>query len=682
MKIFLLLLGLFIPIFSKAQTETESSQVMLSLEEIAEKTDAEPQNDSRNEFLLWLKKHPVNLNAASQEELGELGLTHIQLLSFFQHIKLYGSLISIYELQVIPHWDETTIRNIRPFVFVGEQHAFRERLKEAFKKREHLFLLRTSQIMEKSRGYSGDSNAYQGSRQKILLRYRYNASDRLQLGFTAKKDPGEPLFTKDRKKGFDFYSFHFFTRKNGMLHSLAIGDYSIQLGQGLIQWQATAFLNGSLSIKKQAAPIKPYVAAGEFHFHRGVAVTLQRRKWQLTGFFSSRKLNASLNENGEGYVISSIYSSGLNRTAAELARRKNLPYLSFGNSLRYTFVNGHVAFNVVHHKFAFPFEHKNEPYTFIANKSPEILNGSIDFSVTRRNLHYFGEWACDKWQHPAILNGILVALDEKADLVLLQRSFHKRYRSFFSDAFGMQSASSNETGLYTGFSLRPTRTWQVECLADLAIFPWLRYRTDAPSTAQTFKLSAKYLPTKHIEVFSQLNIGTRKINTDLDPYYHQLATVSRYTWRTQVNMNMSREFTLRQRMEFSWYKTSPSEKESGFLFYVEGFYKPYFKIASINFRCQFFEIPSYNARIYAYEQDVLYSSTVPAFDGKGFHYYFNFHLSSPEWIKKRIKAGSINAFLRWSQIFYINKAVIGSGMDELKGSKKSEIKLQLIFASE
>ena len=100
----------------------------------------------------------------------------------------------------------------------------------------------------------------------------------LQYGITADKDAGEPFFKGINSKGFDFYSFHFFTRNVSIFKTIAIGDYIVNLGQCLIQWQSLAFKKSSevLSIKRQAATLRPYTSGGEFYFNRGAAATIQK----------------------------------------------------------------------------------------------------------------------------------------------------------------------------------------------------------------------------------------------------------------------------------------------------------------------------------------------------------------------------------------------------------------------
>ena len=73
---------------------------------------------------------------------------------------------------------------------------------------------------------------------KYFIRYTYNYKQLLSFGFTGEKDAGEPFFRNAQRYGFDFYSFHFFLQQTGIIQSLAIGDFTVNMGQGLIQWQS------------------------------------------------------------------------------------------------------------------------------------------------------------------------------------------------------------------------------------------------------------------------------------------------------------------------------------------------------------------------------------------------------------------------------------------------------------
>ena len=84
-------------------------------------------------------------------------------------------------------------------------------------------------------------------------------------------------------------------------------------------------------------------------------------------------------------------------------------------------------------------------------------------------------------------------------------------------------------------------------------------------------------------------------------------------------------------------------------------------------RLQYFETDSYNSRMYAYENDVLYSFSIPVFYDKGYRYYLNLNYDLTK---------KISLWFRFAQTIYPGKIAIGSGLDQINSSHKSEIKVQ------
>ena len=87
-------------------------------------------------------------------------------------------------------------------------------------------------------------------------------------------------------------------------------------------------------------------------------------------------------------------------------------------------------------------------------------------------------------------------------------------------------------------------------------------------------------------------------------------------------------------------------------------------------RLMYFETGGYDSRLYAYENDVLYSFSIPVFYDKGYRYYFNLNY---DFSKK------ISCWFRLAQTIYKDKTSVGSGLDEIPGNKKTEIKLQVQY---
>jgi hypothetical protein len=178
-------------------------------------------------------------------------------------------------------------------------------------------------------------------------------------------------------------------------------------------------------------------------------------------------------------------------------------------------------------------------------------------------------------------------------------------------------------------------------------------------------------PNKKVELYSCLRNEATLINAASNqPGLSQAITQHKKTWRTHLTCNINPELLLNCRFDLLWLNTQNSTPERGFLIYENLVYKPLSKPWSSVFRIQYFETNSYNSRMYAYENDVLYSFAIPVFYDKGFRYYtiINYDVNK-----------KLSFWLKWAQTIYTNKTLIGSGLDEIKGSKKSDIRVQMMY---
>ncbi|MEJ7679979.1 MAG: helix-hairpin-helix domain-containing protein [Segetibacter sp.] len=229
------------------------------LENLTEQQEGETEDDSYLQSLVQLRKNPINLNTAQENELHELRmLSDLQIQSLLSYRRLLGNLISIYELQAVPLWDVETIQQVLPYVRVGNAVPFSADIKQRLTGGQHSILMRSQQVLEKSNGFmrpDSIENRYPGSSQRLFFRYKYIYRNLLQFGMTGDKDAGEQFFKGNQKSGFDFYSFHFFARKLGAVKLLALGDFTVNLGQGLIHWQSLAFKKVQTSLPSKGRQI-------------------------------------------------------------------------------------------------------------------------------------------------------------------------------------------------------------------------------------------------------------------------------------------------------------------------------------------------------------------------------------------------------------------------------------------
>ncbi|HNW67725.1 MAG TPA: hypothetical protein PKK66_02610, partial [Bacteroidales bacterium] len=88
-----------------------------------------------------------------------------------------------------------------------------------------------------------------------------------------------------------------------------------------------------------------------------------------------------------------------------------------------------------------------------------------------------------------------------------------------------------------------------------------------------------------------------------------------------------------------------------------------------NLRFAFFDTDSYDERIYAYENDLLYMFTINGYYGKGVRFY----------VMLDYGYSFFDLQLRFSQTFYDDRNSISSAQELINAKHKSEIRAQVIF---
>ena len=243
----------------------------------------------------------------------------------------------------------------------------------------------------------------------------------------------------------------------------------------------------------------------------------------------------------------------------------------------------------------------------------------------------------------------------------------------FSNAFAESSANINEKGILTGLNLKLSNKWTISTYFDQFSFPWMRYQVDAPNTNGFDAFSQlKYRPHKKMEIYGRIRHRNKPYNTnlelerDIDP----IASVNQWNYRFNLNVKISDAIQLRSRVEYLTYERGGGEKEQGLLLLQDLIIKPPMKSLSFNMRFALFDTDSYNSRIYSYENDVLYYYRIPSYYNRGSRTYIT--------ARYKIKKG-IDFWIRWSRWKYTNVDVISSGLNEINGNSKSELRAQLRF---
>ncbi|MEO9022475.1 MAG: helix-hairpin-helix domain-containing protein [Ginsengibacter sp.] len=652
------------------------------LEDLTETNEDEvTEDDAYLQEMIFFAKHPINLNYADAGALEQLQLlSPIQISNLLSYRKLMGSFLNIYEIQAIPGWDIGLIRKIRSFITVNQRIEVFSSLGKRLKNGQHSLLVRVTRVLEKSKGYLLDSsqarNYYPGSPDKILVRYKYRSGNLLQYGFTGEKDAGEQFFKGAQRNGFDFYSAHFFIRNIGILKSFAIGDFAVNMGQGLTQWGSLAFNKGAelINVKRQADVLRPYNSAGEVEFNRGIGITLQKDHWELTAFGSYRKLDAGFNVDTLGLedYISSLRLSGYHRTNSEISGKGVQGQLSFGGNISYSNEKFHVGANAIHYNFEHTISKEDYLYNKYSLSGKTAGNYSIDYSYTYKNLHFFGEAATDEGMNKAFINGLLINTDSKVAMSFLYRNISREYQSLHANAFTENTYPTNESGFYSGITITPTDFLRLDAYADFFRFPWLKYRVDAPTSGTDYMVQLTYKPNRQVEIYTRYRNQNKPINFNPnDVGMNPVVGRPRQGLRTQFRYKPEGKFAFRSRVEMAWFDKKGDAPQNGFLIFSDVIFKPVMKPFSANARVLYFESDGYDSRMYTFENDVLYGYSIPVFFDKGYRYYINVNYDFSR---------KMSVWIRFAQTIYSDKTSIGSGLDVIQGNKRSEMKLQIIYS--
>ena len=691
MRSFFSIIFLFLVLSAYGQNNGYEGRLMEGdiLENAVEKANSDDFNyDTYQQNLDYLKENPVNLNKAGAIELRRTTLfTEVQIRDLLQHIKYYGELLNLYELQTIPSFTLDDIERIKPYVALSDKITYG---KVPFAKQlytgNYQYFLRLQKILEDQAGYNNDpsvSNPYLGSNLRIYTRFGYNYQNRLRYGFTAEKDPGEEFFGTYEPYGFDFYSAHFFMQGKGFVKSLALGDYELKIGQGLTMWSGFGFGKSvyPLAIRRTGPVLDDYTSVNENTFLRGAAATMGKRNLYVTVFGSHKKLDANVavvdTVDESVLEVSSITESGLHRNESELEDKDAISETIAGADVSYYRGQFSLGISSIYFHLSSDLTLRQDPYNYFYFSGHQLLSSSLHYNYLWRNVLFFGETAMSDNAKVATVNGLIIPLDRKMDIAILNRYFDKAYQTLpsYAGSFSDNAVPQNETGTYLGLEVRPASAWKVSGYLDVYRHPWLEFQTDGPSTGTDVLGQVIYQPSKAFQTYIRYKHEltdhnyTGPIDQDPESNMQFITGVDKTNIRWHLSYDMSKDLSLRSRIEISLYDDNISEPERGYIAFQDVNYHPFGKKWGINTRFCLFNTDSYNTRIYTYESDVLYAYSIIALYGRGTRYYASFSYSPTRWL---------DIWLRFSQTWYDEMVTESSSIaSSVPGNTKSEGKVQV-----
>ena len=630
------------------------------------------QNIEAYEQMILRYRTPLDINNASSKELAGLYiLTEKQIEQLMRHIREYGPLVSIYELQIIPGFSMQTIKALQPYIIIDT----RRHPSQLGKTLKGYVLTRADRIIEQKAGYqhTDPDFRYLGSPVKIISKLRLSVGPRLQTGITIEKDAGEPLMWSPSEGAYGFDHVSGFVRFKGkkLIKNIVIGDFTTLWGQGLVMGGGFFMGKGRepiMTVKRNSIGFEPYGSVSEYGYFRGAAIEVTSGPLTVSSFFSSRNVDAGMNTKGE---ITSLLTSGLHRNLRELSKRQVVKEHAAGINIEYQPNNKHLSFgtSLIYNSYSVPFETTEKPYKLFYNTDANNMVAGMHFEYRKTNTVYFGEVAANQTGGYGLISGLIASLSHSFDAIIVARDYSRKFNSPFAfQAFRESSKAQNEKGIYWGVKYRPKTTLLLSAFADVYTYPWLTSAVYSPSYGNEYMFNIEYTPSDIIQVRGLLRSGKKEMNNRTkDAKIPGVKSGQKLQLHTDTKITLNNHVSVRFGIRHSSYKIGEAISK-GFLFYQD-FILTYPK-TSLSTRFAIVDSPDFQNRFYVYERDLLYSFSVPMYYGTGTKYYI---------LLKQVLFPKLHLWIKWSRTTFRNRENIGSGTEQISGNTKSEIRGQLVY---
>jgi hypothetical protein len=669
---------------SQSQELNTSAQQYLEdrQESAAEESNAEMDISTLTDDLIYFLQHPLNLNTASRDDLYKLQiLTDFQVESLIDYREKNGFLKSVYELQYVPGYTKEEMENLEPYITCKpEVQKFRID-SSLFRKVDNELFIRWQRIPEKQFGYQKiadsilqnepDKSRYLGNADKLYIRYRISMKNRIKGALLAEKDAGEEFFKGSNSQGFDFYSAYLlYSNPHSLFQSIVIGDYHIQIGQGLLAWSSFSLGKSCYisNICQRSSTLNGNISAEENRFLRGAAFTIGRKKVYFTVFGSKNKIDASYSDSiPEDSFFNGFTETGNHNTPAELKKENYLSIITYGAIVRFEGNKLKIGLNGIHTSLDKSPLPGNELYKAYSYSGQGLTGYSADYHYLAGTTQLFGETAFSN-KGIASLNGLIFFLKPEVNFAVVYHYYQPQYFSYFSNAFSESSNVSNENGFFLTGEFHFSG-YRIKMYGDVFSFPWLKYRVNAPSDGHEiyFETGKKI---KRSDLYFRFRLQVKPIDDISGGNLNELKSFDRSIYRMNFIFPLGENAIMQSRIEISRTGYHGQLKNNGYLIFQDITLNNTSRSNAFSLRVAYFNVSNYNSRLYAYEKDILYANSTQMFYGKGWHVTGMF-----KWQPKKY----VTLWFRISHTIFPGEVTTGSGLDEINGNHKTEVKVQLLF---
>jgi len=653
--------------FSQGVEEQPEFELEQAVESMAASEEGEVDNSVILEDLTSNLEHPININLANLNELERLNkLNFSQIQQILKYRKEFGFFSSVYELMAIDGITTDDLNALRPMI------TFELPADSLVKPRTYLrnnLIVRVKSSFPQAKGYQSAAlnkgAVYSGIPISLYSRYHLEVNRKLEVGFLVDNDAGEHFFSQSNKSGFDYYSGYLSYKGDGILKQITVGDFLFQVGQGL-SFGGGGGLGKSantMGILKFGQTLRPYTSSDENRFFRGVSAEMGRGALRFVLFYSNKYRDANTTTDSVGRNFTSLQTSGYHRTLSEIDDERSLNEQLLGAYGELKLTRFKIGGLLVFQHFDLPMITGSSLYKAKSFSGQDNSNLGIDYQWALKRLQCFGEVGRSRNGRLGAVQGVVWHTIPKVSLSAYYRQFDPGFQAFYGSSLSESSGNHNETGMYFGLMASPLSKVKIFGYFDLYHFPWVTYSTVAPSTGHDLMAQLSYSITKKVTLYlkGKFESKPQKTPSSKEPVIDLDEQTTK--WRLQGDFLVSRWVTLRSRCEYV--STSFNKViEQGWLAFQDVVIAPA-KNLTCWIRYCWFNTDGYNSRVYAYENDLLYSFSIPEFHGIGQRTYLTLKWSPSSHTTLYLKSGlTIHAGAEsW-----------GSGYDVTPGDKRVELR--------
>ncbi len=562
--------------------------------------------------LYELAENPVRINSADEAELSRLFfLSDFQVKALADYTRTTGKIVSFNELSYIPGFDIATAEMIIPFASLdSHEMPVRDSVR-----------IRNILVTNISLRSGNRDTASQGSPVKLLSRYKFTAGS-LSGGLTVEKDQGEKFFSPGTVSP-DFFSANLAYTGTGIVRRFIVGDYSARFGQGT---NINSGISTGLSLTSQSYmsarnEVRPYTSTDENRFFRGIAGSLSIKKLEISFILSRHAVDATLGSSSGASedCVESLYRSGTHNTSSLLQKRDAVTESAAGINASWNFRSTRVGLAWSENVFSLPLKPDPEdPGKLFSFKGESDNIFSLYYNSIVKKILLYGEVSANDLKRFAVVQGMSVRPSGRLTVNFLVWKYSPGYTSFNGIGPGGSSGSYAEQSVLGNFTFEAARHLFLSGGCIVQRFPWLKYRCSSPSSAARRELGLKYMPTDKLTIDCIYSLRCSMADSASPTGIPVLKRLVNAGLKLVVRYNVQDNLTLGTRLDFK--KTGPPGS-MGFLILGDASYRMRTIPLSLWLRYCVFRTDSYDSRIYTWENDLLYTFSVPSVYGTGSRFY-------------------------------------------------------------